>query len=654
MEDAFSLLSKQVREIALELGIKRPTKPQRLAIPLVLEGKNLLLLAPTGSGKTEAILLPILSKLASEKPDRGICLLYITPLRALNRDMVRRFSAWCSKLSLSVGVRHGDTPQRERRKQSENPSHILITTPETFQTAIVNTRMREALKNIRWVVIDEVHQLVENRRGVQLSVGLERLVEITGREFQRIGISATVGDPDLVGKLIAGEGRNVKVLECSMPKGYSYWVEWPMPMQEDFERASVLFTSPEASARISRISELAEFHNATLVFANSRQVAEILTLKLSSLNRRFGIHHSSLSKEERERVEAEFKSGKLKAIVCTSTLELGIDIGSADLVVQYLSPRQVTSLIQRVGRSGHKLDLYSKGVIISCYVDDAMESIAAVMLAERGDIEKPIIHSGALDVLAHQLVGMAIDLQEGLSPEDALKTFKRSLAYRSLEREELEEVVDYLERLGLLRRGSGAIFPTNKGRLYYLKNVSMIPDERRYLVWDLTKETPIGSVGDEFVETKAKVGLNFICGGAIWRIESITADGRVLVVPVEGPTAALPGWDGEMAPVSSKLAAEVGKMRGEIVDMLGCLDASAVLDVLSKRYSADRYAVKKIVDYVKAQLDYGAPVPTDGLVLVEGFENYLVVNSCFGEMANRGIGVLLERRLAEEGLVRNW
>jgi len=654
MEDVFSLLSEPVREMASELGIRRPTEPQRLAIPLVLEGSNVLLLAPTGSGKTEAVMLPILSKLSSERPGSGICLLYITPLRALNRDMVRRFSTWCSKLSLSVGVRHGDTPQRERKRQSENPPHILITTPETFQTVIVNARMKDFLKNIRWVVVDEVHQLVESRRGVQLSVGLERLARVTGKEFQRIGISATVGDPKMVGKLIAGEGREIKVLECSTPKGYSYWVEWPTPTQEDFERASVLFTSPEASARISRINELAEFHNATLVFVNSRQVAEMLTLKLSSLNKGFGIHHSSLSREERERIELEFKNGKLKAIVCTSTLELGIDIGSADLVVQYLSPRQVTSLIQRVGRSGHKLDLFSKGIIISGYADDALESIASISLAERGEIEAPVVHKGALDVLAHQLVGMAIDSQEGLELNDALSIFRRSLAYEGLDGEELMGVVSYLERLRLIERREGKVFPTRKGRLHYLKNVSMIPDERRYLVWDISSESPIGSVGDEFIETKAKVGLNFICGGAIWRIESITSDGRVLVLPVEDPTAALPGWDGEMPPVSSKLAVEVGRMRGEIAEMLRRLSADAVVESLSRSRPADRYAVERIVEYVKAQIDYGAPVPTDRLILVEVFENYLIINSCFGERVNRGIGVMLERRLYKTGLVRNW
>lgn len=654
MEDVFSLLSEPVREIAFELGIRRPTEPQRLAIPLILEGKNVLLLAPTGSGKTEAVLLPILSRMASEVPDGGICLLYITPLRALNRDMVRRLSTWCSRLSLSVGVRHGDTPQRERKRQSEKPPHILITTPETFQTVLVNAKMKGSLKNVKWVVIDEVHQLVESRRGVQLSVGLERLANIAGREFQRIGVSATVGDPKTVGSLIAGKGRDIEVLECSTPKGYGYWVEWPTPTQEDFERASVLFTSPEASARISRINELAEFHNATLVFVNSRQVAEILTLKLSSLNKGFGIHHSSLSKEEREKIEVEFKNGKLKAIVCTSTLELGIDIGTADLVVQYLSPRQVTSLIQRVGRSGHRLDLYSKGVIISGYVDDAMESIAAVFLAQKGVIEVPIIHKCALDVLAHQLVGMTIDFQEGLKIEDALSVLRRSSAYDSLGSEELVKVASYMERLGLLKQRDGRILYTKKGILYYLKNVSMIPDEKRYLVWDLSSESPIGSVGDEFVETKAKVGLNFICGGAVWRIESISSDGRVLVLPVEDPTAALPGWDGEMAPVSSNLAVEVGRMRDKIAEMLVRLNPDDVVESLSRSYPSDKYAVEKIVEYIKSQIDYGAPVPTDHLILVEGFENYLIINSCCGERVNRGIGLMLEKRLSKIGLIRNW
>ena len=375
----------------------------------------MLLVAPTGSGKTEAVLLPVFSKLIEQQnPERrGIRVLYITPLRALNRDMLKRLTVWAERLGIGVEVRHGDTEQKTRRMQAKKPPTMLVTTPETLQAILPGTQMRQHLRNVEVVVIDEVHDLASSKRGAQLSLALERLHLVTGKEFQRIGLSATVGNPQEIAKYIAGTRRKITVIQASPEKSYRYNVENPSPTEADFELAGKLETSPEAAARIRRILELVDSHKSTLIFVNSRTVAEVLGHKLVQLHRDdIAVHHGSISKEERVGIEDAFKNGQLKAIICTSTLELGIDIGSVDLVVQYMSPRQVNSLIQRVGRSGHSLDRASEGTIITVYPDDTLEALASIKNARDNLIEPVPMHQNALDVLSHQIAGVLMNLQE--------------------------------------------------------------------------------------------------------------------------------------------------------------------------------------------------------------------------------------------------
>ena len=395
----FDLLAKPVQKALAELGFYEPTSPQIMAFPAVLEGKNVLLVSPTGSGKTEAVLLPIFSKLVEQQSEnqRGIRVLYITPLRALNRDMLKRLTLWGQKLGFTVEVRHGDTEQKTRRMQAKKPPTLLVTTPETLQAVLPGSRMRQHLRSVEFVVVDEVHDLASSKRGTQLSLALERLQFVTGRDFQRIGLSATVGNPQEIAKFIAGARRKISIIQASPEKTYLYNVENPSPIEADYELAAKLETSPEAAARIRRILELVDSHKSTLVFVNSRTVAEVLGHKLQQLNRDdIAVHHGSISKEERINIEDAFKNGQLKAIICTSTLELGIDIGNVDLVVQYMSPRQVNSLIQRVGRSGHSLDRASQGTIITVYPDDALEALASIKNAKGNMIEPVLMHENAL------------------------------------------------------------------------------------------------------------------------------------------------------------------------------------------------------------------------------------------------------------------
>jgi len=651
-QKSLELLPKPIRTAMKRMGIEELTEPQEKAIPAILNGKNILLIAPTGSGKTEAAILPVLGKLLSINGRRGISLLYITPLRALNRDMMRRIVKWCALLGLSVDVRHGDTPSSTRRKQALKPPDILITTPETLQAILPGRRMQDNLKRVKWVIVDEIHEIAESKRGVQLAVALERLREITGHDFQRIGLSATVGTPEKVGRLLAGSKRPFEILRVPVPKGYRYWIEWPQPNEEDFDLSTTLYTSPEAAARIRTIKDLCDSYTSTLVFVNSRQVAEMLALRLSLLDPKIGIHHSSLSREERTKIEDGFKKGLIKGIVCTSTLELGIDIGTADLVIQYLSPRQVGPFIQRVGRSGHRLGLTSEGVILTAFVDDALESTAVVNRARNEKVEPTRIHEGALDVLAHQLVGLSLD-HGSIRISKAVEIVSRAYPFRRLGEEELRRIAGFLSKLGLIRLEGDSITHTRKARKYYFSNLSMIPDERRYPVVDLTSNRTIGIVGEEFVMLRARIGLHFICRGMVWNIEQISDDG-VYVTPVEDPRAALPGWDGEILPIPYELAREVGRLRRKISVKLRRGENEQAVSWLCREFQIDSNAARKIVGEIREHMEMRAPVPSDNLILIEGFDRYLIVNCCLGELANRTLGYVIDQRLSRDGLIRNW
>ncbi|MEM2939647.1 MAG: DEAD/DEAH box helicase, partial [Candidatus Bathyarchaeia archaeon] len=266
------------------MGLSDPTEPQKKAIPVIMNGENVLLIAPTGSGKTEAALLPVFSQFMTMPNKEGISILYITPLRALNRDLVKRIQSWAEILHFTVEVRHGDTESRVRRKQALNPPDMLIMTPEALQTVLPGRLMRRNLRGVRFVIIDEVHELAGTKRGVQLTVALERLYELTGKEFQRIGLSATVGNPEEIAAFVAGVNRLVKIINVSIPKGYEYHVEYPIPRDEDYNLAGKIGTSPEATARLRRILEIVNDRGSTLIFVNSRTNAEMLGYRLSNLS----------------------------------------------------------------------------------------------------------------------------------------------------------------------------------------------------------------------------------------------------------------------------------------------------------------------------------------------------------------------------------
>lgn len=648
-EGSFEWLAPSVRGFLSETGISEPTPPQAQAWPLIARGEDVLVVAPTGSGKTEAALLPLLSRVVTEGHGEGISLLYITPMRALNRDMLKRLQVWCGKLGLTVDIRHGDTPQSQRAKQSAHPPDVMVTTPETLQAVLPGRRMRENLSHVKAVVVDELHNLVESKRGVQLTVGLQRLRKVTPK-FQLVALSATVGTPEVAAEFLFGRGKR-SMVRADAPKEFAYSIEYPVPDPANQSAARATYSAPDLAARLSRINDLIATHTSTLIFVNSRTVAEMLGEKLARLRGDVGVHHGSLPREERERVEQAFKEGRLKAMVCTSTLELGIDIGSVDLVVQYMSPRQVTSLVQRVGRSGHRLGRVSKGVLVTVSADDVLESSTSVTSAAKGMIEPTRPYANCLDVLAHQVAGYVMDF-DSIEADILLAEVRKAAPFHSLLEDSFLRTVGYLTELRKVRFDGKTLSKTRLTREYYYENLSMIPDETRYLVVDVTTNQSVGVLGEEFVILRAKVGVHFICKGKIWQIEQVADDRRIYVTPVEDPLAAVPGWDGEMLPTPYDLAVRTGRLRREISEALDAGD-EAVKEVMGKM-PADAAAKALVVDEIAEHKKMGAPVPSDNLILFEGFGKYLVVHLCFGESVNRTFAHVFEEVLSRRGLVRIW
>jgi len=637
-----------------ETGIRAPTPPQMEAIPFIILGENVLVIAPTGSGKTEAALLPLIDRLVRDENRQGISLLYITPLRALNRDLLKRLQVWATKLGFTVEVRHGDTPAADRRRMAGKPPDLLITTPETLQAVLPGTRMRHHLRHVKAVVVDEIHDLAGDRRGVQLTVGLERLREVCPEGFQRVGLSATVGNPEEISRFLGGS-EPVRIVQIPLSKTTRFKIEYPPPGEEDQELARKLYTAPEAAARLALVSDLVDAHESTLIFVNSRVNAEMLGSKFNMMDQKIMVHHGSLPKEERVRAEEAFKTREIKGLVCTSTLELGIDIGSVDLVVQYMSPRQVNSLVQRVGRSGHSLTRTSQGVLVSVSTEDLLESIGVIELAKELRLEPTIIHHRALDVLAHQIAGMLMDSEGSVSLDHLKQVLKRAFPYSQLEDAELEKVVEFMQKMGHLKRDDQALYRTSRTRMYYYENLSMIPDERRYAVIDLTSQQSVGILGEEFMLEKAHVGLNFIVKGRVWQMKQITDDGKVYVLPVNDPTAAIPGWDGQILPVPGNLAVRVGEYRKQIDKLLEEHKTRApVVEKLSRIWPTDPYGVRRVIEEIEAHRATGAPVPTNDRVLIEGFDRYIIIHTHFGDVLNFTLGEVIEELFRRQGLVRMW
>ena len=622
----FAHLDPRLNEFLRGQGIVEPTEPQRKAIPAILSSEHLLLVAPTGIGKTEAAMLPILTLLAKEKGP-GIKCLYVTPLRALNRDLLKRLKEMGNSVGVKVAVRHGDTPQSERTAQSKSPPDVMITTPETLQLLFTGRNLRRHLANVRHVVIDEIHELAEDERGAQLAVGLERLVGIAG-EFQRIGLSATVGSVNEVSGFLAGMGRDVVDLKVSAAKEMVISVESPQVGQDDKALATRLQTDEKHVAAMRRCRELIEGHNSTLFFVNTRDYAEALGVRYHLWDEAFsvGVHHGSLSKDIRVQMEDDFKEERLKALICTSSLELGIDVGSADFTIQFNSPRQVTRLIQRVGRAGHRHYETSTGSVITTTPAETAESLVIARRAMLEELERYRIRQNPLGVLANQLVAMTLT-EPKVDKDWAYSTIKRSYPFRSLLKADFDEVLRLLAELHILWNDETTFKKKTNGMRHFFDNISMIPDERTYRIREVSSRRVIGTLDESFVASYAEPYATFVARGRTWRVIEVGED-EVMVEQVR-EIGATPSWIGEEIPVPYEVAQEVGAMRRLLP-----------MDI----YPADGTTKKEVVDWVARQKDL--PVPTDKLVTVEQGDGVIVINCCFGSRVNETLAKLITTLLA--------
>jgi len=650
----FGLLHEVIQRALLERGFTEPTEVQRLAIPRILEGRNVLIIGPTGSGKTEAAVLPVLSRLREgidegEYSEPGIYVLYITPLRALNRDLLDRLSWWGERVGIRVDVRHGDTDQTDRQRQSRNPPHMLITTPETLQAILSGRRLRAHLGRLRWIIIDEVHELAEDKRGTQLSLALERIKWLIGRKPQIIGLSATVGSPEDVARFLVGNDGECVIVQFNAVREMILDVLHPEPTPQDEAVGKELYLYPDAMARLRVMRSLIEGNGATIIFVNTRSMAELLMYRFSLMDGgdSIGIHHSSLSKVSRIGTERAFKEGKLKAIVATSSLELGIDIGRVDLVVQYLSPHQVVRFLQRIGRSGHRLDKVPRGVIITEDLNDTLEAIVITNRARRGLLEPTQIPEKPYDVLVHQIVAMLM-MKSRWRLDEMYKLVSNSYPYRGLSIDELRGVLRFMSevltpRLAYFIEDEDVVLKPSGARArrefyrYFFDQLSMIPDEKHYLVINQQDEEPIGVLDEAFVAEYGQPGIKFVFRGRVWVLQRIIGD-TIYVSPARDPVGAIPSWIGEEIPVPYDVAQEVGLLKGILESMVRSRDPP---DVLSRRLGVSRETVEYVLARVKDQVESGKPVPTDKLLLVERVGDLVIIHTHGGTLVNRTLARLL-------------
>jgi len=654
--NAFDLLVKPIRRLLREKNFRTPTEPQQKVIPLILEGKNVLLISPTATGKTEAAMLPILSQLIQiPRSEPGIKVLYITPLRALNRDMLERLEWWCNNLDLKLAVRHGDTDVSERARQSRSPPDILITTPETLQTILFGWVIRRHLRSLRWVVIDEVHELADNKRGSQLSLALERLRKIVREEFQIIGLSATIGTPEKVAQFLVGDERPVEIVEVPVARRMHLEIIFPKPEPEDYTLASSLYTHPEVAARLRFMRKLIEKHNSVLLFTNTRSISEVLAsrFKVWDVNFPVSIHHGSLAKASRIAAERGLKNGELQGLICTSSLELGIDVGRIDLVIQYMSPRQVTRLIQRVGRSGHRIGGMAKGVIITMDSDDTLEALVIGRRAYNEELEPVEIPEKPYDVLLNQI---AVELmrRKRIYFQEILETFRNAYPYRNLTIDDIRSIAEYMHnrfpRFAWMAPDEDVIVkPRNSKPLYeyFFENLSMIPDEKHYLVVDRETDAAIGLLDEAFVAEYGRPGVKFVIRGSPWKIMNVIGD-KIYVRPLNDPTGAIPSWVGEEIPVPYEVAQEVGEIRRFVEEkMRSGLSPEEISEELSQRYPASKETILSAINETVEMIRDGMPVPTDKRITIEEWEDYIILHTHFGSLTNRALAQLLGHLITE-------
>ncbi len=634
------------------------TEPQAYAVPLIHAGKNVLVSSPTGSGKTLTAFLSIINELYAKQlagtlEERIYCL-YVSPLKALANDINRNLEMPLREMSelaeregkpapaIRVAVRSGDTSARERQKQVRQPPHIFITTPESLAIILSTPKFRERFADVQWVILDEIHEVCSSKRGALLSVCLERLREQVGREFVRIGLSATIAPIEEEAKFLAGyrkgKVRDMHIVEVDTRKSLDFSVVCPV-------RDVTAVPMEVANAKMyDQLSGLIDDHRTTLIFTNTRSGTEHVSFRLKERGvEDLEAHHGSLSKVTRLDVEEKLKNGELRAAVSSTSLELGIDIGYIDLVVQIGSPKSVAKGLQRIGRAGHAYGETARGRMIVFEPWDLMECATLAKAAYDAKIDRVDIPRNPLDVLAQAIVGMALERRWDVN--EAFELVRRSYSFHELPKKDFLHVLDYLSSRNPDIKVFAKIwfdeeekrFGKKKGtRMIYYTNVGTIPEEGTYHVFS-ERGSPLGELSEKFVEYIGP-GDIFVLGGRTYQF--VRARGMsVYVKDASGRRPTVPSWTGEMLPRSFDLSVAVGEFRRELAARIDVEDEESVRRWLHQAYRVDEGSARSLVSYVEEQRALVPDLPTDHQVLLEGYidvkgNRNLIFHFPFGRRVN--------------------
>lgn len=643
---------------------KEFTEPQKYSIYTIHTRENILVSSPTGSGKTLSAFGAILNELIDldEKDmleDQIYCV-YISPLKALSNDIEKNLlnpieeiqALKNDKLKLRIGVRTGDTLQKDKVKMAKNPPHILITTPESLAIMLSSPKFREHFRKVQWCIIDEIHSLAENKRGVHLSLSMERLQDLSP-SLTRVGLSATVSPLEDIANFLVGPERKCKVVDVQFIKEYDFKVISPV---DDFLNVSQhkLYDS-----LYRLLNKLIQSHKTTLVFTNTRSATERIVHNLRDMFPKLykenidnedvfstiGAHHGSLSKKHRLDLENNLKKGKMKCVVCSTSLELGIDIGSIDLVICLGSPKSVARLLQRSGRAGHSLHKETKARIIVRDRDDLIECSVMLKSALDKKIDRIHIPTNCLDVLSQQIVGMVIDEERNV--DKLYKMIKKSYCYKDLDRKDYDKVISYLagefakleERYvyaKIWKNDDGSLRRRGKmTRVIYMTNIGTIPDETAVKV--KLGDAIIGTIEEGFLE-RLKPGDIFVLGGDIYQFRYSKGTTAFVKGSVSRPPT-VPSWFSEQLPLSFDLANDIGKFRRLIEEYFDAkTKKSDIVKFINNYLYVDTKAADAIYKYEKEQYDFCKIIPNDKKILIEYYddkeEKKIIFHTLFGRRVN--------------------
>jgi ATP-dependent Lhr-like helicase len=667
-----------------------PTPAQRDGWPAIQRGEHVVICAPTGSGKTLAAFLAGIDRLFAEPRDdaaAGPRLLYISPLKALNYDVERNLRAPLAGIralaasqgerlpEIEVAVRTGDTPSDARRRMARNPPDILITTPESLYLMLTSS-YRSILTGVETVILDEIHAVAATKRGAHLVLSLERLSALCETDPQRIALSATQRPLEEIARLVGGD-RPVTIVDAGVRKALELEIRVPVedladplpsagsaPVEVD-DVQGAMDGGPRSlwPAIYPELLELVRSHRSTLVFVNSRRLAERLALRLNELAEEplARAHHGSVSREARVEIEEALKSGQLPCLVATSSLELGIDMGAIDLVIQVESPGSVARGLQRIGRAGHQVGEPSRGRLFPKFRGDLVECAVVVERMRAGEIETTRVPRNPLDVLCQQVVAMCAD--QTWSVDELHAAVRRAYPYRDLTRTQLEGVLDMLsgrypsDEFAELRprivwdRLEGTVRAREGSARVAIANAGTIPDRGLFGVFLVDGGGRVGELDEEMVY-EAREGQVFLLGASAWRIEEITRD-RVLVSPAPGTPGAIPFWKGEQVGRPVELGAAIGRFCRE----LAALPDDAAEERLRRQNDCDELAARNVVAYLREQERSTGVVPSDRTIVVERFRDEigdwrLCILSPFGGRVHApwalALGALLRRETGIE------